>query len=99
MTADVWNIFVLSADSLRIDYFDRSFGQIASQIYGVRFTNAVATASHTKPSVPTLAAGVYVSDSAIASSISVVCSNATSLASGVLKAIPSVNASWYGIGG
>lgn len=53
------NVFILSADALRIDTFDTYMTALKERIDGVEFSNAVATANATAHSMPALAAGVY----------------------------------------
>lgn len=53
------NVFLLSADSLRYDYFSEAQEQIADLTGGVSYTNAVAPATQTSSSMPALATGRY----------------------------------------
>lgn len=53
----VRNIFILSADSLRYDFYSACFPDL--ELDAVEFHNAIVAGSHTTTSVPTLHAGVY----------------------------------------
>ncbi len=57
------NVYLLSADSLRADHAATLASRVAEQTGGVRFTNAVAPASHTASSVPGLSMGQFVDGS------------------------------------
>lgn len=53
------NVFLLSADSLRYDYFSEAQEELADLTNGVSYTNAVAPATQTSSSMPVLATGQY----------------------------------------
>jgi len=59
MTTEEPNVFILSADSLRFDYYEEIFTTFQERLDGVNFTQAIATGSGTPHSVPSLTAGVY----------------------------------------
>jgi arylsulfatase A-like enzyme len=53
------NVFILSADSLRVDYSEEIVSMLQTKLSGTNFTQAVATGSGTPHSIPSLTAGVY----------------------------------------
>lgn len=53
------NVFILSADALQADYYKRIFSRFRDRLDGVNFDEAIATASATPHSIPTLTTGVY----------------------------------------
>jgi len=53
------NVFFLTADSLRSDYFTEATRRLAALTNGTVFTEAVSTAPFTLSAMPSLAAGVY----------------------------------------
>ncbi len=56
---DLPNVFLLSADSLRYDYFSEAQEKIAELTNGVSYTNAVAPATQTSSSMPVLSTGKF----------------------------------------
>ena len=55
----VRNVFFLPVDSLRQSSFSDTAREIAATVDGVRFTEAITTASDTDSAMPVLAAGQY----------------------------------------
>ncbi|MFC7213499.1 sulfatase-like hydrolase/transferase [Saliphagus sp. GCM10025334] len=57
--ADQPNVFVLSVDSLSYSWFVNSSQELAEQVNGVNFTNAISPASYTSSAMPAINTGKY----------------------------------------